>query len=94
MTTSSRRSPRENAADAAPPMPSGAHAHSRNTSAPSAIAIAPYWTARTTANAVEVTGPASLPWSSSSTVFAGALASPTVNTKPPDTGCESAEMTR
>ncbi len=58
------------------------------------IAIAPYCTARTTANAVEVTGPASLPCSSSSTVFAGALASPTVNTKPPDTGCESAEMTR
>ena len=72
----------------------GAQAHSRKISAPSPIAIAPYCTARTTANAVEVTGPASLPCSSSSTVFAGALASPTVNTKPPDTGCESAEMTR
>ena len=51
-------------------------------------------TARATPNAVPVTGPASSSPSSSPTVVAGAGASPTTNTKPPDTGCESAEMTR
>jgi hypothetical protein len=53
-----------------------------------------YWTARAAANATDVTGPASPPASSSSTLAAGAAPLPTEKTKPPETGCESAEITR
>ena len=56
--------------------------------------MAPNWTARVTPKAVPVTAPVSSSPSSSPTVVDGAGASPTTNTKPPETGCESAEITR
>ena len=62
--------------------------------APSPTAIAAYWAPRATANPTEVAGPEFEPLSSWSTVSDGAAPSPTVKTNPPETGCESAEMTR
>ena len=72
----------------------GSQASRSRASAPRPRAMAPYSTPRATANATEVTGPASWPASSSSTVAAGAAPVPTLNTKPPEIGCESAETTR
>ena len=66
---------------------------SANSTAPRPSAIAANCTARTAENAVPVTGPLSSS-SRSATVVAGAVASPTTNTKPPEIGCESAEITR
>ena len=56
--------------------------------------MAPNWTARAAPKATPVTGPARSSPSRSATGVAGATPSPATNTKPPDTGCESAEMTR
>ena len=75
--------------------PAAGHTSTSTASTPSPSAIAPYSTARATPNATEVTGPACWSPSRSATLAAGAAASsPTLKTKPPLTGCESAEMTR
>ena len=62
--------------------------------APRPRAIAPYWTPRATESALFVMRPVPPPASSWSSDCAGAAASPTVNTKPLETGCPSAETTR
>ena len=60
-----------------------------------ASAIAAYWSARVAAKATPVAGPARRSPSRSETLAAAAgPPAPTLNTKPPDTGCESAETTR
>ncbi len=57
--------------------------------------MAAYSTARAAPNATDVTGPALSSPSRSATLEAGAAASlPTLKTKPPLTGWESAETTR
>jgi hypothetical protein len=106
-TSSTTRRRRAKAADAArqssTPSPSatwtaarrpGSQTSSSSASAPIPTAIAAYSSARTAANAIRVAGPASWPASSWSTVAAGAAPEPTEKTKPPETGCESAETTR
>ena len=102
--TSSSARPRAAKAAAAPAQRGSAPAVARSpgsqtristASTPSASAIAPYSTARATPNATDVTGPAFWSPSRSATLADGAAASsPTLNTKPPLTGCESAETTR
>jgi hypothetical protein len=62
--------------------------------APRPSAMAANCTARVTPKAVPVTVPVSSSPSSAPTPMVGAAASPTTNTKPPDTGCASAEITR
>lgn len=72
----------------------GSHTIRSTIRPPTARAIAPNWIARTVANATDVTGPDPSPSSSSPTVTAAAPPLPTVKENPPETGCESAEMTR
>jgi hypothetical protein len=100
---SSRRQRAANASDAesqAPPgvasaTSAGSQTSSSTATEPTASAIAPNWSARVVANATDVTGPLPSPSSSWPTVTPDVAAPfPTLNTNPPDTGCESAEITR
>ncbi len=63
-------------------------------SVPRPSAIAAYWKPRANASAVLVIGPVPPPASSWSSDSAGAAASPTVKTKPLETGWPSADTTR
>ena len=77
-----------------PAASAGRHTARTKTTAPAASASARYDRARTTPKPTSVTSPAppvSISWSR---VSAGVPPRPTVKTKPPTTGCESAETTR